>query len=501
MQETLDTLSLNVRARYPFVYLLTWEEARALRGLRQLAKTTKRRLWTWSAVAGLSDGKKTVEGTGPAGAALTAIEAIEGPALVVMHDFHHHIADHLVQRRMRDLVAHLSEREQCLVLLSPRAVVPRELEKDVVVVTLPLPGLKEVARLFHQLMRDRKIKVDLELFERYVKASLGLTAEEIRRVYRKVLLRHKKLGEDQLAEVISEKSNIIRQSDFLEFHDLSETIGDVGGLEQLKDWLRSRNASFTEKARKYGLPQPKGLFLLGVQGCGKSLTAKAVADLWKVPLLRLDVGALVQEVTGVDEGLRHTIALAESMAPVVLWVDEIEKAFAGVDGEGGAAAARLFGNFVTWLQEKTKPVFVIATANNVRALPPELLRKGRFDEIFFVDLPNIHERQTIFEIHLRKRRREPKEFDTWELAEATDKFSGAEIEQAVIDGMFVGFSEDREVSTGDILRSVRDTVPLAVTMDQAIKDLKEWARDRTRPATYDTKRIDFFEEWEGGASA
>lgn len=500
MKETLDTLSLNIRARYPFVYLLTWEEARALTGLTELAKTTERALWTWSAVAGLSDGTKTIEGTGPADAMLQAVAGIEGPALIVLHDFHHHISDPLVQRRMRDLAPALSTAEQCLVLLSPQAVVPRELEKDIIVITLPLPGLKEVARLFHQIMRERNIKVDLELFERYVKASLGLTAEEIRRVYRKVLLRHNTLGDEQLAEVISEKSNIIRQSEFLEFHDLSQSITDVGGLEQLKDWLRSRNASFTEKARKYGLPQPKGLFLLGVQGCGKSLTAKAVADLWKVPLLRLDVGALVSEVAGVDEGLRHTIALAESMAPVVLWVDEIEKAFAGVDGDGGAAAARLFGNFVTWLQEKTKPVFVIATANNVRALPPELLRKGRFDEIFFVDLPNIHERQTIFEIHLKKRYRDPKDFDTWDLAEATDKFSGAEIEQAVIDGMFVGFSDDREVSTQDILRSVRDTVPLAVTMDQTIKDLKEWARDRTRPATYDTKRIDFFEEWEGGGA-
>ena len=496
MKETIETLALNIEARYPFVYLLTWEEDRAQKAIAQVAKTTKRELWTWSAILGLQCGKKSLPDTATADAALDAILALTEPALVLMHDFHHHIKAPLIQRRMRDLSAVLARRQQCLILLSPIAVVPRELEKDIVVLDLPLPGLKEVARLFHQLMRERKIDVDLELFERFVKASLGLTAEEIQRVYRKVLLRNHALGEEQLAEVIAEKSNIIRRSEFLEFHDLSMSMNDVGGLEQLKDWLRSRDQSFTEKARKYGLPQPKGLFLLGVQGCGKSLTAKAVADLWKVPLLRLDVGALVQETTGVDEGLRHTISLAESMAPVVLWVDEIEKAFAGVDGDGGAAAARLFGNFVTWLQEKTKPVFVIATANNVRALPPELLRKGRFDEIFFVDLPNIHERQTIFEIHIRRRRRDPKAFDTWELAEATEKFSGAEIEQAVIDGMFLSFADDREVATRDILHSVRETVPLAVTMDQSIKELKEWARDRTRPATYDTRRIDFFDDWE-----
>jgi ATP-dependent 26S proteasome regulatory subunit len=498
VKETIETLLLNIRARYPFVYLLTWEEKRAHVGIADVAKRTGRALWTWSVAAGLTSRVEVLDDTGPPEAALDAIRDMTDPVLVVLHDFHHYIAAPKVQRRMRDLSELLARREQCLILLSPQATVPRELEKDIVVLTLPLPGLKEVARLFHKLIIDRKLKVDLELFERFVKASLGLTAEEIRRVYRKVLLRNQMLGEEQLAEVIAEKSHIIRRSKYLEFHDLSMSITDVGGLEQLKDWLRSRDQSFTEKARKYGLPQPKGLFLLGVQGCGKSLTAKAVADLWKVPLLRLDVGALVQEVTGVDEGLRHAIALAESMAPVVLWVDEIEKAFAGVDGEGGAAAARLFGNFVTWLQEKTKPVFVIATANNVRALPPELLRKGRFDEIFFVDLPNIHERQTIFEIHIRRRRRSPRDFDTWELAEATEKFSGAEIEQAVIDGMFLAFADDREVSTHDVLRSIRETVPLAVTMDQSIKDLKEWARDRTRPATYDTRRIDFFEEWEAG---
>ena len=211
----------------------------------------------------------------------------------------------------------------------------------------------------------------------------------------------------------------------------------------------------------------------------------------------MDVASLMHGAGEAEEGLRQAIQIAESMAPAVLWVDEIEKAFAGVESGAAATAGatRVFGNFVTWLQEKTAPVFVIATANDVRHLPPELLRKGRFDEIFFVDLPNIHEREQIFRIHLSKRERDPQDFDTWQLAETSEKFSGAEIEQVVIDALFMAFAQEREVETEDVVRAIRDTVPLARTMDERIKKLKEWARERTRPATHDTRRIDFFEDW------
>ncbi len=313
-------------------------------------------------------------------------------------------------------------------------------------------------------------------------------------------LEHGTFTEAQLDDVIHEKAQIIRRTRFLEFVDLDVSIDELGGLENLKGWLKGRSAAFTEKARKYGLPQPKGLFLVGVQGCGKSLCAKVVADLWKVPLLRMDVASLMS-ARQAEQGLRQAIAISESMAPAVLWVDEIEKAFAGVESGSGetANATRVFGSFVTWLQEKQKPVFVIATANDVQHMPPELLRKGRFDEIFFVDLPNIHERESIFGIHLRKRGRSEEPFETWGLAEVSEKFSGAEIEQAVIDALFAAFAADREIETDDVMRALRETVPLARTMDERIKALKEWARDRTRPATHDTRRIDFFEDWDGAA--
>jgi len=492
-----EELSLKLRARYPFVYFLSWEEERALRGIRKLCKDLKRPLWHWSVISGLHDAKGPVEGTQAAAAALAHVAAQSKPCVLVMMDFHQHISDPQTNRQLRDISSQMSDRSQTLVFISPLAVVPTELEKDIATLELPLPGLKEVARLFHALIKGEGIEVDLELFEQVVKASLGLTEEEIKRVYSKVLLRSGSFSRDQVVEIIAEKSQIIRRSEFLEFHPLTTTMSEVGGLENLKDWLNSRSGSFSEKARSYGLPQPRGLFLLGVQGCGKSLTAKAIADLWKVPLLRLDVGALVLGASTAEEGLRRAIRIAESMAPVVLWVDEIEKAFAGVDSGAvdSAGAARVFGSFITWLQEKRQPVFVVATGNDVRRLPPELLRKGRFDEIFWIDLPDIHERESIFNIHLRRRGRDPKAFDCWELAEVSEKFSGAEIEQSIVEGMFQSFAEDREVVTLDVLRALRQTVPLARTMDQHLKELKEWAHDRTRPATYDSRRIDYFSLW------
>lgn len=498
MDRLIEELLLHLRAGYPFVILETWEEGRALRALGQIGEKLEVPTRTWTSTAGwvptLDDGGEALP------FALAALYEHEDPGLFILRDAHDGLDDGEVVRRLRDLRDALVARKQAVVFLGPIVRVPRELEKDVIVLSLPLPGLKEVALLFHAALRDHAAEVELALFERFVKASLGLTEDEIRRVYRKVHLKSGRFGEEELALVVAEKAQIIRKSEYLEFHARTERLAAVGGLDNLKGWLESRDLAFTEKARRYGLPQPKGLFLLGVQGCGKSLIAKAVADLWTVPLLRLDVGSLVQG--SADEGLRHTIRLAESMSPLVLWVDEIEKAFAGVEaGRDAAAATRLFGNFVTWLQEKTAPVFVVATANDVRNLPPELLRKGRFDEIFFVDLPNVHERQSILDIHIRKRGRDPAAFDTWAAAEATEKFSGAELEQCVIDALFHSFADGRELETRDLLRALRETVPLAVTMDQHIKALKEWARTRTRPATYDRRRIDFFEEWSAEITA
>jgi SpoVK/Ycf46/Vps4 family AAA+-type ATPase len=280
---------------------------------------------------------------------------------------------------------------------------------------------------------------------------------------------------------------VIRKSGLLEYFAADARLRDVGGLASLKRWLDRRGAAFSEAARKFGLPEPKGLLLLGVQGCGKSLTAKAIAAQWGLPLLRLDMGRIFSGLVGSsEENLRRAIQVAESVAPVVLWVDEIEKGLSGSQSSGvsdGGVSARVFGTLLTWLQEKTAPVFVVATANRIEQLPPELLRKGRFDDTFFIDLPAPAERREILEIHLAKRGRDPARYALDLLADRTAGMSGAEIEQAVISGLYEAFAEGKELEQGHLERAVAESLPLSTTMAEEIARLREWARSRTRPAS------------------
>jgi SpoVK/Ycf46/Vps4 family AAA+-type ATPase len=293
--------------------------------------------------------------------------------------------------------------------------------------------------------------------------------------------------------ILSEKEQIIRKSGILEYYPFSEHIGDVGGLDLLKDWMEKRTVAFTEKARAFGLPSPRGVLLLGVQGCGKSLSAKAIGSLWRLPLLRLDVGRIFAGIVGSsEENMRKAIRVAESVAPCILWLDELEKGFSGTQSSGmsdGGTTSRVFGTFLTWMQDKQAPAFVVATSNDVTALPPELLRKGRFDEIFFIDLPAKEERKQIFTIHLRKRKRNPEDFDLDRLAEATPGFSGAEIEAVVVDALYDAFDslreggDEHEIDTDTIIAAAHNTVPLSMTMRERIEDLREWAATRARAAS------------------
>ncbi|PSN10691.1 AAA family ATPase, partial [filamentous cyanobacterium CCP5] len=284
--------------------------------------------------------------------------------------------------------------------------------------------------------------------------------------------------------ILEEKRQTMRQTQILDFYPATEQISDIGGLDNLKDWLVRRGQAFSEKARQYGLPHPRGLLLVGIQGTGKSLTAKAIAHHWHLPLLRLDVGRLFAGLVGESESrTRQMIQLAEALAPCVLWIDEIDKAFAGIGGAGDAGtASRVFGTFITWMAEKTSPVFVMATANRVEKLPSEFLRKGRFDEIFFVDLPNAEERKDIFQIHLQKRRRDIERFDLDQLTKVCDGFSGAEIEQGLISAMYEAFAQGREFTQLDIIAAIRATLPLSKTMSEQVTALRDWARQRARPA-------------------
>jgi hypothetical protein len=493
MKLLLERLGLLIRARYPVVQLVTHEEARADRAFEKVAGQEGMQVYRWSVTKGLRGPRGRVKESRDPASALGALEHVSEPTVFIFSDLHAHLDDPRVVRRVRDAARLVGGRRQVLLLVGPSSRLPPDLDKEVMLLDVPLPDREELARLLAVLLQSQDLDVPPARFERFVKGALGLTEEECKRLFARILISGGGFSKKDLRELVEEKRQVIRRSRFLEFWDAGDTGGQVGGMDSLKVWLGQRQAGFTLAARDYGLPEPRGVFLLGVQGCGKSLMAKAIADLWQLPLLRLDVAAVFTSSTGdAENSLRETVRVAESLAPAVLWIDEIEKGFNGADGGGGDA----FGYFLTWMQEKSKPVFVVATANEVRLLPPELLRKGRFDEIFFVDLPNVHERLTIIDIHLRRRGRNPDDFDLTQVAEETEQFSGAELEQVVVSSLFSAFAEGREMNSHDLLDIGREMIPLAVTMDDRLKSLREWARPRTRRASLDRRRVDFFEEWE-----
>jgi SpoVK/Ycf46/Vps4 family AAA+-type ATPase len=314
---------------------------------------------------------------------------------------------------------------------------------------------------------------------------LGLTASQAHRVFAKAIVSDGVLDDRDIDLVMQEKKEIIRESEALEFYAVTETADDVGGLDVLKEWLRLRERAFTQEARDYGLPAPKGVALIGIPGTGKSLTAKMIGGLWRLPLLRLDVGALFGSLVGEsEERARRALGLAETVSPAILWLDEIEKSLAHGSGDSGTSA-RVFGTILTWMQEKKAPVFVVATANDITSLPPEALRKGRFDEIFFLDLPTFEERSEIFTVHLRKRNRMPRDFDIPQLARESQGYVGAEIEQAIIDAMYVGFNAQREFTTEDLSAAIKRQVPLSVSQRETIESLRNWLREgRAQSASF-----------------
>jgi SpoVK/Ycf46/Vps4 family AAA+-type ATPase len=493
----VDELDLHVRARYPLLYLITWEESRLDEILAKLAETHSKTFVTWSITQGL----RTHVERGPAsqdagakdpGEALAAIAKLRDPSLVVLKDFHPFLSDPVVVRALRELAAQLKSTYTTVILVSPVLNVPTELEKDLCVLDVPLPTSQDLLRLLREIVKvvragkSATVELTRETAEPLLDAALGLTLSEAENAFAKAIAQDQKLSADDVKLVLAEKRQVIRKGGLLEYCAVDESLASVGGMENLKRWLARRGNAFGEAAREFGLPAPKGVLLLGVQGCGKSLTAKAIASTWGLPLLRLDMGRIFSGLVGSsEENMRRATRMAESIAPAVLWVDELEKGLAGVgsahDGDSGVSA-RVFGSFLTWLQEKTAPVFVVATANKIDALPPELLRKGRFDEIFFIDLPSDTERQQIFAIQLARHRRDAAGFDLAELAKLTRSFSGAEIEQAVVAALYSAFEAGAELAQSHLVEAIGETLPLAVTMREDIERLREWARSRTRPA-------------------
>ncbi len=491
----LDTL---IRARYPLVYLVSWEEQRLDAILQDVAQNHGKALLQWSVTRGLrrvSGGRSMAisEQSRDPIEALGAIGKLTEPSLVVLKDFHPFLDAAPVIRSMRELAQDLKSTYTTVILLSPTLTIPVELEKEISVLDVPLPSFRDLYQLLKEIVtvvrKGNKARVELtrDQAEQIIKAAQGLTLSEAENAFAKAIANDGVLDKDDIRLVLEEKRQVIRKSGLLEFVPVEQELAHVGGLDELKGWLNGRTQAFSEPARKFGLPAPKGLLLLGVQGCGKSLTAKAIASVWSLPLLRLDLGRIFSSLIGSsEENLRRAIRVAESVSPAVLWIDEIEKGLAGSAGAAvtdSGVSARVFASLLTWLQEKTAPVFVVATANRIDALPPELLRKGRFDEIFFIDLPSSAERKEIFRIHLSRRKRDPASFDLDALSIASAGYSGSEIEQAVIAGLYYAFAEGTELRQGHVMKAVQEAFPLSSTMGEDITRVREWAKNRTRPAS------------------
>lgn len=483
-------MSLHLRAGYRLIAMETFEEDRALRMLERAAKRVDRTLHTWSLSGGLNS---TGEGAGSFDAGLKCWLEVEESAVLVILDAHAVMDEAIALRRIRDSLGLFRQRRQTLVLLSPFVELPTELEREAARTTLPLPNAEELTSLFERTVASAEAgSVDPEALDDCVRAALGLSGGEAARVLRKAWLETGKIDQSTATRVVREKRKALHRTPALSFHECDTDLSRVGGLGVLKSWVRDRKRAFGEEARQFGLPSPRGLLLLGVQGCGKSLCAKAVAQEWNFPLLRLDLGAAFGDPHKSPEAtVREATAIAESLAPAILWIDEIEKGFAASDTD--ARASRVFGSFLTWMAEKKQPVFVVATANDVTSLPPELLRRGRFDELFFVDLPGLNEREEILKIHLEAHGRDPAQFPLQELADQAARLSGAELEQVVVAGLYKAFSDNRDLSDLDLANAIQETVPLYDTYEERIKELRNWARTRARPATLDAKMVDLFE--------
>ncbi len=481
-----------LRSRFTLVVLETQEEERVMQVIRRLCERTQRACLSWDMADGFQWEANGSSVLPSARDALTALEEIGKPdmhasTIYVLKDFHEAWDNPQVKRKLRTVSQKLKQTKKTIFITTPRASLPEELKDNAVIVTFPLPETSDLEQMLDNLASTPGIKVNLTRLgrEKMVQAALGLTAAQATRVFSRAMS-DSVLDDQDIELVTEEKRAIIRESEALEFFPVTETPDNVGGLDVLKAWLRLRERAFSHEARRYGLPAPKGIALLGIPGTGKSLTAKMIGGLWRLPLLRLDVGALFGSLVGEsEERVRRALRLAEVVAPCVLWIDEMEKALAH-GGLDSGTSTRVFATILTWMQEKTSPVFVVATANDISSLPPELLRKGRFDEIFFLDLPTEEERKEIFAVHLRKRGRIVEDYDTNRLAAASEGYTGSEIEQAVIDAMYIGFNDNqREFTTQDILESLRRQVPLSVSQRENIQALRNWLREgRAQSASF-----------------
>ena len=495
MQKLKKELELAIRSRFPLICIISSEEERIMDNVRKLCEERNETLYLWDhadnfqyvtgRIINFSTGKDPLS-------ALEEIDKVTEKAIFFLRDFHQcwHNQPRVI-RKLRNLAQRIKYTVKTVVISMPVNRIPEELKDEVVILDVPHPDYFELLDIMKQLLKAPNTRSDVKGFtaNRIIRSALGLTSNQAQRVFSKAIVSEGLLDERDIKLITDEKKEIIRESGALEYYSPRETISDVGGLDVMKKWLSMRESAFSDKAEKYGLPTPKGIALVGVPGTGKSLTAKMVASLWGLPLIRLDVGALFGEYVGTSEhNARRALQLSETVSPCIMWIDEIEKSLSTGSGDSGTSM-RVLATILSWMQEKTKPVFVVATANNISLLPPELFRRGRFDEIFFLDLPTSVEREEIFRVHIKKRKRDPKKFDLGRLVAASESYVGAEIEQAIIDAMYIAFNDEaspqREFTTEDILEAIHKLVPLSRSQQESISQLRTWLTEgRAKSASF-----------------
>ena len=488
MQSFIDQLHLLLLAPYPILMVETYEEERTIPYITALVEQSlKRQIEFWN---GFSSPKQSLTEY------FQALLMEKMTSVFIIVDAHRLIRTAQHVRLLREIATHFTETNSTLIFVGPIRVEIPEIAREIEILSVPLPEQPVLTKLLTDLLTEQ-IGYDLE---RISKAASGLTLREahrafIRTRYKEHIAQQKNhLPRDKTfyweASVMEEKRRLIQQTKTLTFHELNTKLEDLGGLENLKTWLKQRRSAFSERAALYGIPSPKGLLLVGVQGCGKSLAAKAVAGFWELPLLRLELGSLFSHPISPDAALREALVIASAMSPVVLWVDELEKSFEEQNGE----TQRVLAVLLTWLQEKQDPVFFVATANKVALLPPELLRRGRFDEIFFVDLPDRDAREAILRIHIKAKKRNPKDFNLAEIAKITEHYSGAELEQVVIAGLYHAFKADLPLKNRDLVLATRQMIPLYKMYEIEIKEMRTWSQGRARQASQSGRLTDILRD-------
>ncbi len=521
MTDALERLKILLSSSTPIVVMETVEEMRAVRLVRAACSTLSLATFEWSIASGLvrcgsevgelvPETSPYATGHDPSGAqglynskepaqALSNLEAVSVEAAFVLKDFHRHMDDPVVVRRLRDVGQKFSVNRRTVIITAPSITIPAELASLVEFLELPLPDKVRLRQIIDETSarvgktRTLKRTLDAPGLDAMANNLRGLTEEEAERAASQAIVTRYGVTSDTVTDVLQAKKDMLRRSGMLEFIDTAENgvpenLAGLGGLENLKRWLAQRRGTWEDAARDFGLEPPRGAIILGVQGCGKSMCARAIAGEWKLPLVKFDTAAIYDKYIGeTEKRIQKVFRVAEGLAPCVFWIDELEKVFAGSGPDSASVDAgvssRILAAFLSWMQDRKAPVFVAATCNNVTALPPELIRKGRFDELFFVDLPNPAERRQIFAIHLAKRKRNPAEFDLDRIAAAAKGYSGAEIEAAVQTALYAAFSSKQPVSTQGLLDALKATVPLSVTRSEEIDELRAWARQRAVPAS------------------